>query len=101
MTLRQTRYGSKAFSIYEQNADDLYGSFLSHYKSNQASVIKLLENPSLTLRQSLFLELFSKVYAKYEGTLSSNKECDFDDLLIESARLVNENKYRVVFQKVC
>jgi len=58
---------TKAFSIYEQNADDLYGSFLSHYKSNQASVIKLLENPSLTLRQSLFLELFSKVYAKYEG----------------------------------
>jgi DNA helicase-4 len=91
---------TKAFSIYEQNADDLYGSFLSHYKSNQASVIKLLENPSLTLRQSLFLELFSKVYAKYEGTLSSNKECDFDDLLIESARLVNENKYRSPFKLI-
>jgi DNA helicase-4 len=37
-----------------------FGSFLSHYKSNQASVIKLLENPSLTLRQSYSWNYFQK-----------------------------------------
>lgn len=91
---------TKAYAIYEPNADDLYGTFLSHYKSNQASVSKLLANPSLTLRQSLFLELFSKVYTKYEETLNVNKECDFDDLLIESARLVNENQYKSPFKLI-
>ncbi|RZG76208.1 UvrD-helicase domain-containing protein [Acinetobacter sp. WCHAc060025] len=91
---------TKAYAIYEPNADDLYGTFLSHYKSNQANVSTLLADPSLTLRQSLFLELFSKVYTKYEEALNTNKECDFDDLLIESARLVNENQYKSPFKLI-
>lgn len=90
----------KAKSIFEQDTNDLYGTFLSHYKSNQASVTQLLEIPSLTLRQSLFLQLFSKVYEKYEESLKSCKAHDFDDLLIESAKLVNENKYKSPFKLI-
>ncbi|ENV21238.1 hypothetical protein F963_02830 [Acinetobacter bereziniae NIPH 3] len=95
-----TEINAKAKSIYEQDANDLYGSFLSHYKSNQIDLNELLNNSSLTLRQSLFLELFSKVYEKYDYILKSNKEYDFDDLLIESAKLINENKYRSPFKLI-
>lgn len=91
---------AKAESIYEQDANELYGSFLSHYKSNQINLTNLLSAPSLSLRQSLFLQLFSKVYEKYDYILKSNKEHDFDDLLIESTKLVNENKYRSSFKLI-
>ncbi|MDN5638501.1 MAG: UvrD-helicase domain-containing protein, partial [Staphylococcus equorum] len=95
-----TEINIKAESIYEQSANDLYSSFLSHYKSNQANTTQLLANSSLTLRQSLFLELFAKVYAKYDAILKSSQEHDFDDLLIESAKLINENKYKSPFKLI-
>lgn len=91
---------TKAQAIYEQDANELYSSFLSHYKSNQVSITSLLAKPYLTLRQSLFLELFAKVYEKYDFILKSNEEHDFDDLLIESAKLVNENKYKSPFKLI-
>lgn len=91
---------SKAQSIYEYDANDLYISFLSHYKSNQANITSLLARPSLNLRESLFLQLFSKVYQKYDQFLKINKEYDFDDLLIESAQLINEKKYKSPFKLI-
>ena len=90
----------KAQSIYEYDANDLYISFLSHYKSNQATITSLLARPSLSLRESLFLQLFSKVYQKYDQFLKINKEYDFDDLLIESAQLINEKKYKSPFKLI-
>lgn len=91
---------AKAQSIYEHDANELYASFLSHYKSNQASIASLLARPSLNLRESLFLQLFSKVYQRYDQLLKTSKEHDFDDLLIESAQLINENRYKSPFKLI-
>ena len=91
---------SKAQSIYEFDANDLYASFLSHYKSNQANITSLLARTSLSLRESLFLQLFSKVYQEYDQFLKINIEYDFDDLLIESAQLINEKKYKSPFKLI-
>jgi DNA helicase-4 len=49
---------AKAQSIYEHDANELYASFLSHYKSNQANIASLLAKPSLSLRESLFYSYF-------------------------------------------
>jgi DNA helicase-4 len=51
---------AKAQSIYEHDANDLYASFLSHYKSNQANIASLLAKPSLSLRESLFYSYFPR-----------------------------------------
>ncbi|USP39510.1 UvrD-helicase domain-containing protein [Acinetobacter sp. XS-4] len=91
---------SKAQSIFEYGTNELYGSFLNHYKSNQANMADLLARPLLSLRERLFLELFSKVYQQYDQLLKTNKEYDFDDLLIESAQLINENKYKSPFKLI-
>lgn len=95
-----TEINTQAQKIYEQDASDLYASFLNHYKSNQANITNLLANPLLTLRQSLFLNLFSKVYEKYDHILKSSKEHDFDDLLIQSTKLVNEHKYKSPYKLI-
>ncbi|MCU4578439.1 UvrD-helicase domain-containing protein [Acinetobacter courvalinii] len=91
---------SKAQSIHEYDANELYVSFLNHYKSNQANITSLLAKPSLSLRESLFLQLFSKVYQHYDQSLKDSKEYDFDDLLIESAQLINENRYKSPFKLI-
>lgn len=91
---------SKAQSIYEYDANELYVSFLSHYKSNQINISSLLARPSISLRENLFLQLFSKVYQKYDNLLKVRNECDFDDLLIKSAQLINENKYKSPFKLI-
>ncbi|WP_180644582.1 UvrD-helicase domain-containing protein [Acinetobacter bereziniae] len=91
---------SKAQSIYEYDANELYVSFLSHYKSNQANIASLLAKPSLSQRENLFLQLFSMVYQHYDQLLKTSKEHDFDDLLIESAQLINENKYKSPFKLI-
>jgi DNA helicase-4 len=49
---------AKAQSIYEHDANELYVSFLSHYKSNQANIASLLAKPSLSQRESLFYSYF-------------------------------------------
>ncbi|WP_462176578.1 UvrD-helicase domain-containing protein [Acinetobacter baumannii] len=90
----------KAKSIYEYDANELYASFLSHYKSNQANITSLLAKPSLSQREILFLQLFSKVYQRYDQLLKNSKEYDFDDLLIESAQLINENRYKSPFKLI-
>lgn len=95
-----TEINAKAQSIYEHDANELYVSFLSHYKSNQANIASLLAKPSLSQRESLFLQLFSKVYQRYDQLLKTSKEHDFDDLLIESAQLINENKYKSPFKLI-
>lgn len=91
---------SQAQSIHEYDANELYVSFLSHYKSNQVNISNLLARPSLSLRENLFLQLFSKVYQKYDDLLKVRKECDFDDLLIESTQLINKNKYKSPFKLI-
>ncbi|EXE61926.1 uvrD/REP helicase N-terminal domain protein [Acinetobacter sp. 1542444] len=91
---------SKAQSIFEYGTNELYGSFLNHFKSNQVNMADLLARPLLSLRERLFLELFSKVYQQYDQLLKTSKEYDFDDLLIESAQLINENKYKSPFKLI-
>ncbi|MEN5173624.1 UvrD-helicase domain-containing protein [Acinetobacter higginsii] len=91
---------AKAQSIYEYDTNELYVSFLSHYKSNQVNIANLLARPTLNLRESLFLQLFSKVYQQYDQLLRSTKEHDFDDLLIESTQLINENRYKSRFKLI-
>lgn len=95
-----TEINAKAQSIYEYDANELYVSFLSHYKSNQANIASLLAKPSLSQRENLFLQLFSKVYQRYDQLLKTSKEHDFDDLLIKSAQLINENKYKSPFKLI-
>ncbi len=68
-----TEINAKAQSIYEHDANELYVSFLSHYKSNQANIASLLAKPSLSQRESLFLQLFSKVYQRYDQLLKPVK----------------------------
>lgn len=91
---------SQAERIYEAKPDPLFSTFLSHYKSNQYSISKLLSQPGLTLRQKLFLELFETINEKYEQQLKAQNEIDFEDLILQSAALVRSNKYQSPYKLI-
>jgi DNA helicase-4 len=90
----------QADSVYESQPDPLFSTFLSHYKSNQASIDQILRHPNLTLRERLFLELFRSINIRYEAHLLENNAVDFDDLILNATQLIHEGKYRSPYKLI-
>ena len=68
---------------------DLLGASIAHFKSNHLSIEDLrskAQASSEAERSQGFVRLFEKVFARYEASLSHDRQIDFDDMLRISAR---------------
>lgn len=83
---------------------ELISTFLSHYKSNELTdekvknrIIRIVGDNNVR-RCLVFLNLFLKIFNKYQSNLKDENSIDFDDMIIEGRKkLVKENfKYIIV-----
>ena len=81
---------------------DLISTFMSHYKSNELNETNVKEkiitiNGDNNKRRCLvFLNLFVKIFNKYQDDLKKDNSIDFDDMIIEGRKNLNENNLKYV-----
>ena len=83
---------------------ELISTFMSHYKSNELSQnivkekIQIINGDNNKRRCLVFLDLFIKIFKKYQDDLKKDNSIDFDDMIIEGRKnLENQNlKYVIV-----
>lgn len=81
---------------------DLISTFMSHYKSNELNEANVKEkiitiNGDNNKRRCLvFLNLFVKIFNKYQDDLKKDNSIDFDDMIIEGRKNLNENNLKYV-----
>lgn len=68
--------------------------FISNFKVNgyRAEEFNRMYHSTQNVRSRLFLEICNDCYLKYERWLKANKAVDFEDMINESARILNEVK---------
>ena len=68
--------------------------FISNFKVNgyTAADFDRMYHSTQNVRTKLFLEICSECYLEYEKYLKENRAIDFEDMINESARLLNEAK---------
>jgi DNA helicase-4 len=71
---------------------DLLGQFLSLFKSGSHTWAGVAEGKS-THRGTVFLQLFRPVFEAYEARLQSEEAIDFDDMIVQARRLVDEGRF--------
>ena len=74
----------------------LFGVFLGLAKSNGYSVEKIQDIilPRNDPREMAFYDIFAPIFLSYEEYLTHNNKIDFDDMLINSSRFVNDGLYK-------
>jgi DNA helicase IV len=89
---------------YTTQLGKLISTFLSHFKSNQMSLHDLLERASSSTnkdRASLFVEVFSFFYERYEAALSGQRtEIDFNDMISKATEYVQSGRYKVPWKYI-
>ncbi|MGC4042252.1 MAG: UvrD-helicase domain-containing protein [Armatimonas sp.] len=74
----------------------LVGTFLTHFKSSgrdRSAVQAKVGKRGDPTRDTLFLKIFSKVYAEYEKLLKSRGEIDFEDMIVQASECVRSGQY--------
>jgi DNA helicase IV len=84
---------------YTTQLGELIKTFLTHYKSNQLEFEELEKRATVSSdknRASLFVEVFSYFYQRYEAELSKgSNEIDFNDMISKAAHYVATGRYKV------
>jgi DNA helicase IV len=80
---------------YQNDFIKLLKTFLRHYKSNRNRInIPILKEISNNDdRSSYFVTFFEKIYKNYEDNLLKNNEIDFEDMILKSTEIIQNNKF--------
>lgn len=83
-------------SRYVRRLVDLVCRFINNFKTNgyDVSEFERMKNSTDNVRNKLFLTLCRECFLYYEQWLSQNDAIDFQDMINESARLINEAKIK-------
>jgi len=68
--------------------------------SKEKGAGRKLEEFEIEAEGNFFSSLVAKVWHKYEGTLKQEKALDFDDLLLHTAKLLDNEKVREYYQQI-
>ncbi len=79
---------------YIRKLINLVCRFISNFKVNgyKAEEFNRMYHSTQNVRSRLFLEICQDCYLEYERWLKENKSIDFEDMINESARILNEVK---------
>lgn len=79
---------------YIRKLINLVCRFISNFKVNgyQAEEFNRMYHSTQNVRSRLFLDICNDCYLEYERWLKENKAVDFEDMINESARILNEVK---------
>lgn len=77
----------------------LISQFLAVFKGGGADFGKV-DARSRSLRDSVFLEIFRKIFAAYEKELNDAGEIDFDDMINRSLEYVRKDQFRARFKYI-
>lgn len=79
---------------YIRKLINLVCRFISNFKVNgyQAEEFNCMYHSTQNVRSRLFLDICNDCYLEYERWLKENKAVDFEDMINESARILNEVK---------
>lgn len=79
---------------YVRKLINLICRFISNFKVNGYTTDEFnrMYHSTQNVRSRLFLDICNDCYLEYEGWLKENKAVDFEDMINESARILNEVK---------
>ena len=96
----------------EKNDDDLYSEMplinlisttIKHFKNNQFTFDDI-DNKALSAKNKSrcisFLRIFKAIYTEYQNELNADNSIDFEDMISESAKLIDLNKVQHQFKVI-
>lgn len=81
---------------------ELFNTFLKLSQANGYNIenIQYKIDARKNIREQIFFEIFSPIHSSYKKELKNQAKIDFDDMLIQSSKIINENSSQEKFKYI-